>query len=352
MILKGYNMKSNKNIISQKDVLAGMRKSMPPPSSSFKDKKKYDRKKERINFKDYYREEMGTLGSASTNPGDFSHVAETMYADGQDETTPSVQSLADNVDREQLIQDIIGDLEELKTSFPWTEPLEDSVIKAMAQTLRQVGVEPTDLDAAVGKPAKLQKQYLITGPSSWKGGNGALNDLKAILAGNEPQEITNEQQELTPEDIHDLADRKKIIWDEDPNFMRLTQKLTGKKHLDDLNQEELRIMRDYLEGLEEDESNPAADLAMGSTSAGDPLSEVMGDNFQELFESVTLTFKENFMDKKGPGRSGDSKRHGIKKGTSLSKLDKIVKSKTASPRKKQLAHWQANMRRGKAKKRR
>jgi hypothetical protein len=266
---------SKKTSISQKDVLAGMRKSMPPPSSSFKDKKKYDRKKERINFKDYYKEEMGTLGSASTNPGDFSHVAETMYADGQDETTPSVQSLADNVDREQLIQDIIGDLEELKNSFPWTEPLEDSIIKAMAQTLRQAGVEPTDLDAAVGKPAKLQKQYLITGPSSWKGGNGALNDLKAILAGNEPQEITNEQQELTPEDIHDLADRKKIIWDEDPNFMRLTQKLTGKKHLDDLNQEELRIMRDYLEGLEEDESNPAADLPMGSTSAGDPLSETV-----------------------------------------------------------------------------
>lgn len=264
---------SKKTSISQKDVLAGIRKSMPPPSTSFKDKKKYDRKKEKINFKDYYKEEMGTLGSADTNPADFSHVAETMYADGQDSTMPAVQSLADNVDREQLIQDIIGDLEELKTSFPWTEPLEDDVIKAMAQTLRQAGVEPTDLDAAIGKPAKVQKQYLITGPSSWKGGNGALNDLKAILAGNEPQEITNEQQELTPKNIHDLADRKKITWDNDPNFMKLTQKLTGKKHLDDLNQEELRIMRDYLEGLEEDESNPAADLPMGSTSAGDPLSE-------------------------------------------------------------------------------
>ena len=55
------------------------------------------------------------------------------------------------------------------------------------------------------------------------------------------------------------------------------------------------------------------------------------------------------MDRKGPGRPGDSKRHGIKKGTSLSKLDKVVHSKTASKRKKQLAHWQANMRRGKKK---
>lgn len=58
------------------------------------------------------------------------------------------------------------------------------------------------------------------------------------------------------------------------------------------------------------------------------------------------------MDHKGPGRPGDSKRHGIKKGTSLSQLDKVVHSKSASPRKKQLAHWQANMRRGKKKKHR
>lgn len=348
MILKLFNMK-DKNKISQKDVLKTVRKSMPPPSTSFKDKKKYNRKEFKKNFKDFYENEVGTLGTVGTNVGDFSHVAETMYADGQDETTPSVQSLADNVDREQLIQDIIGDLEDLKNTFPWTEPLEDSVIKAMAQTLRQADVEPTDFIAAVGKPAKLQKQYLITGPSSWKGGKGALNDLKAILAGNEPEE-----QELTPEDIHELADRKKIIWDEDPNFMRLTQKLTGKKHLDELDQEGLRKMKEYLDGLEEDESNPASDLAMGSTSVGDPLSEVIGDaeSFEELYESVKISFKENFMDKKGPGRPGDSKRHGIKKKSSLASLDKIVKSKSASPRKKQLAHWQANMRRGKAKKRR
>jgi hypothetical protein len=63
-------------------------------------------------------------------------------------------------------------------------------------------------------------------------------------------------------------------------------------------------------------------------------------------------FQENFLNKKGPGRPGDSRRHGIKKKTSLTDLDKIVRSKSASPRKKQLAHWQANMRRGKKKHRR
>jgi hypothetical protein len=58
---------------------------------------------------------------------------------------------------------------------------------------------------------------------------------------------------------------------------------------------------------------------------------------------------ENFADGKGPGRPGDSKRAGIPKGASIAQLKKIRGSKTASPRKKQLAHWQINMRNGKKK---
>jgi hypothetical protein len=61
---------------------------------------------------------------------------------------------------------------------------------------------------------------------------------------------------------------------------------------------------------------------------------------------VKTGVEENFADGRHPEDKGDSRRHGIKKGISLSSLDKIVHSKSASPRKKQLAHWQANMRRG------
>jgi FMN phosphatase YigB (HAD superfamily) len=57
---------------------------------------------------------------------------------------------------------------------------------------------------------------------------------------------------------------------------------------------------------------------------------------------------ENFADGKNPQDKGDSARHGIPKKASLSSLDKITHS-DASPRKKQLAHWQANMRRGRNK---
>lgn len=56
---------------------------------------------------------------------------------------------------------------------------------------------------------------------------------------------------------------------------------------------------------------------------------------------------ENFLDGKNPEDKGDSARHGIKKNSSISDLKKIRSSDTASPRKKQLAHFQINMRKGK-----
>ena len=58
---------------------------------------------------------------------------------------------------------------------------------------------------------------------------------------------------------------------------------------------------------------------------------------------------ENFADGRGPGKPGDSKRAGIPKGATITQLQKIRSSKTASARKKQLAHWQINMRQGKKK---
>jgi len=55
---------------------------------------------------------------------------------------------------------------------------------------------------------------------------------------------------------------------------------------------------------------------------------------------------ENFADGRGPGRPGDSQRHGIPKGATMAELEK---ASHASGRKGQLARWQLNMRRGKKK---
>ncbi len=58
--------------------------------------------------------------------------------------------------------------------------------------------------------------------------------------------------------------------------------------------------------------------------------------------------EENFADGKNPGRKGLSRRVGIPKKASLSKLQKIASSSTGERRR--MAQWQLNMRRGKARK--
>jgi len=55
---------------------------------------------------------------------------------------------------------------------------------------------------------------------------------------------------------------------------------------------------------------------------------------------------ENFADGRGPGRPGDSQRHGIPKGATISQLEKASHS---AGRKGQLARWQLNMRNGRKK---
>jgi hypothetical protein len=61
--------------------------------------------------------------------------------------------------------------------------------------------------------------------------------------------ITNLFETLTVKDIHNLADFKCVKWDNDPKFMEKTKKLTGKDHLDDLTQAELKKVQSWLNSL-------------------------------------------------------------------------------------------------------
>jgi hypothetical protein len=117
----------------------------------------------------------------------------------------------------------------------------------------------------------------------------------------------SQKKRLTPKHIHKIADKKGIKWDDEPAFLKLTRRVAGHRYLDDLDQDGLFKMKNYLDNLD-----------------------------------------ENFADGRNPQDKGDSARHGIPKKASLGTLDKITHS-NASPRKKQLAHWQANMRRGRNK---
>jgi hypothetical protein len=87
-------------------------------------------------------------------------------------------------------------------------------------------------------------------------------------------------------------------------------------------------------------------IAKSHCISGQKLHDMWVDQYNEIPDTW---IKENFVDGKGPGRPGDSKRAGIPKDSTIAQLKKIRSSKTASPRKKQLAHWQINMRQGRKK---
>lgn len=81
------------------------------------------------------------------------------------------------------------------------------------------------------------------------------------------------------------------------------------------------------------------------------LEETANKDIKELCKKFADTFldelDENFADGKNPQDKGDSKRHGVPTKASVSTLRKVAKQ---GGRKGQLAHWMANMKSGKAKK--
>jgi pyrimidine deaminase RibD-like protein len=79
--------------------------------------------------------------------------------------------------------------------------------------------------------------------------------------------------------------------------------------------------------------------------------ETRDSDIRDLCKTFADTFihgvNENFADGKNPQDKGDSKRHGVPTKASVSTLRKVAKQ---GGRKGQLAHWMANMKSGKAKK--
>jgi hypothetical protein len=132
----------------------------------------------------------------------------------------------------------------------------------------------------------------------------SIEEMRELIMIGE-QYIAKLSENITPNDIHKLADQKNIKWDNEPSFLKLTKRLTGKEHLDDLDQDELRKVKNHLESV-----------------------------------------SENFADGRNPQDKGDAKRHGINTKASVSSLRKTAKQ---GGRKGQLAHWLANMKSGRAK---
>jgi hypothetical protein len=82
-------------------------------------------------------------------------------------------------------------------------------------------------------------------------------------------------------------------------------------------------------------------IAQTYNISGQELHDLWTERYGEIPDTWVLG--ENFADGRGPGRAGDSQRHGIPKGATMAQLEKASHS---AGRKGQLARWQLNMRRG------
>jgi hypothetical protein len=109
----------------------------------------------------------------------------------------------------------------------------------------------------------------------------------------------------------------------------------------------LAMMVKYADNYENytgDKSSWASEKAASSQKKYLASLNMLGDKL-----GVKYHIGENFADGRNPQDKGDSARHGIRKGMTIAQLKKIRSSDSASKRKKQLAHWQINMRQGRKK---
>lgn len=72
------------------------------------------------------------------------------------------------------------------------------------------------------------------------------------------------------------------------------------------------------------------------------------DRRQQILDRDNAITQENFADGKKPGRKGLAKRSGVNTKASVSSLRKTAKN--SSGEKQRMAHWLANMKAGRAKK--
>jgi hypothetical protein len=92
--------------------------------------------------------------------------------------------------------------------------------------------------------------------------------------------------------------------------------------------------------------HPRPDDPAPQAAALTALQGIRNETIPTIEQLLNQSVKENYADGKGPGRAGESQRHGIPKGATMAELEKAAK---ASGRKGQLARWQINMRRGRKK---
>lgn len=104
---------------------------------------------------------MGTLGGDQINTtagGDQTGIGEGEYADSDDSSIPATQMIADDTDL--TVQSIVDDLKDLIHNHNWIHPVNNDLIQAMCDSLKDIGVEPNELAQAIGQHPEKQEQVI------------------------------------------------------------------------------------------------------------------------------------------------------------------------------------------------
>jgi len=94
---------------------------------------------------------------------------------------------------------------------------------------------------------QMEKEGVHAIVKSIEWGDGGAKELIAMIKRDLEQVANNVTESISPKDIHKLADSKGVKWDNEPSFLSLTKRLTGKEHLDDLDQTGLQKVKQHLE---------------------------------------------------------------------------------------------------------
>lgn len=115
--------------------------------------------------------------------------------------------------------------------------LMNMILKKEKKTIK---LEPSD---QMTKDWYTRLGFIPTGEGNWM----ELKIKDGVTKVYDDKMSVDESKKISTSDIHKLADKKGVKWDNEPSFLKLTKRLTGKEHLDDLNQSELAKVKRYLE---------------------------------------------------------------------------------------------------------
>ena len=261
----------------------------------------HDEKRKVGSFKEFYTKVTAANGSQKDT--DYAVTAEGEYASNSGDNTTQGSTSVDNIgfsnngptftvekkQRNAVIDDCIKFLEKLNKEGI---PADSAKLEKMLEQLQKMANKLFSVGieptdiVATIKNPRMAKQYLITGPSAPGGGGKGA--------------------------LQDLKDIKSGL-------------------------------------LTDDESVPGDDTNVNADIEQIDLNTVPAQNSPNSFnDRPEGALEENFKDGKKPGRKGLAKRSGVNCKASVSTLRRVAKN--SSGEKRRMAHWCANMKSGRAKK--